>query len=112
MTENHQLLRMRMELRRGILVLAVLAALRQEQYGYSLRKELIKFDIDIEEGTLYPLITRLESYDLLQSEWRLNDSRKKKYYKISPQGEALLVELTDEWHQMVGSINKILGQNT
>lgn len=111
MNESQQLDRMRMELRRGILVIAVLSSLKKEQYGYSLRKELNQANIDVEEGTLYPLITRLEGYGLLSSEWRVTDARKKKFYKISPKGEKLLVELSDEWHKLTGAVGDILSKN-
>ncbi|MBW2623462.1 MAG: PadR family transcriptional regulator [Deltaproteobacteria bacterium] len=96
--------KMRMELRRGVLVMAVLAALREEQYGYSLRKKLIAADIDIEEGTLYPLVRRLESYELLTSEWREDEGRKKRYYRISEHGEFILNTLSRDWY----AINKAL----
>jgi len=61
---------LRLELRRGSLIIAVLAALRSEQYGYTLRKTLSDCGIDIDEGTLYPLLRRLETQGLLLSEWR------------------------------------------
>lgn len=100
--------RMRMELRRGALVLAVLAVLREEHYGYSLRKKLIAAEIDIEEGTLYPLIRRLEGYGLLESQWRANEGRKKRYYTISAEGESLLAALSEEWHSMNDSLGNLL----
>ena len=52
------------ELRRGVLVLAVLSQLRTEQYGYSLRQALAEQGMPIEEGTLYPLLRRLEDQEL------------------------------------------------
>ena len=61
---------LRLELRRGCLVVAVLSALRAEQYGYTLRKELAEQGMAIDEGTLYPLLRRLESQGLLASQWR------------------------------------------
>jgi DNA-binding PadR family transcriptional regulator len=100
--------KMRMELRRGVLVMAVLAALREEQYGYSLRKKLIAAKIDIEEGTLYPLIRRLESYGFLESEWRADDGRKKRYYKISDEGMTLLKTLSREWYLINESLKDLL----
>jgi PadR family transcriptional regulator PadR len=45
--------KLRLELRRGVLVLAVLASLKQPHYGYSLRKQLQEAGIEIDEGTLY-----------------------------------------------------------
>jgi DNA-binding PadR family transcriptional regulator len=106
MTERLE--KMRMELRRGVLVLAVLATLREEHYGYSLRKKLRAVNMEIEEGTLYPLIRRLETYGLLSSEWRENDGRRKRYYKTSAEGEALLGALRGEWRSMNGSLKTIL----
>src|SRR5438132_6764123 len=75
-TSNHELFEnLRLELRRGSLVLACLAALRQERYGYTLRKTLEEQGMAIDEGTLYPLLRRLESQGLLLSEWREEDRK-------------------------------------
>ncbi len=98
---------MRLELRRGILILAVLNALKQEQYGYSLRKALQAVDIDIEEGTLYPLIRRLESYGLLESRWSSDEGRKRRYYQTSKLGDEALQTLEADWQQLNRSIAKI-----
>ena len=77
---------LRMELRRGSVILAVLAALRAEQYGYTLRKALAEHGMAIDEGTLYPLLRRLESQGLLASEWRETDKRNKRFYRLSAAG--------------------------
>src|SRR6185436_11940686 len=61
---------LRIELRSGCLIVAALAQLRSEHYGYTLRKALAEIGMDIEESTLYPLLRRLESQGLLLSEWR------------------------------------------
>ena len=98
---------MRLELRRGILILAVLTSLRQEQYGYSLRKSLQVVKIDIEEGTLYPLIRRLENYGLLESRWSSEEGRKRRYYQTSDKGEEVLATLRSDWEQLNQSILKI-----
>lgn len=98
---------MRLELRRGILILAVLNALKQEQYGYSLRRALQAVDIDIEEGTLYPLIRRLESYGLLDSRWSSDEGRKRRYYQTSTQGEETLKTLEADWQQLNRALAKI-----
>ena len=78
---------LRLELRRGSLILAVLASLRREQYGYSLRVALGEAGVEMEESTLYPLLRRLESQGLLDSEWREEERRKKRFYRLSPRGE-------------------------
>ena len=99
---------LRLELRRGCLVVAVLAALRSEQYGYTLRKALAEHRMEIDEGTLYPLLRRLESQGLLLSEWREEDKRKKRFYKLSPGGKQILKQLHTEWQLMDLSLNEIL----
>ena len=87
-TENH-LQSLRQELRRGVLVLAVLGQLRTLQYGYSLIQQLSEHGLDVEEGTLYPLLRRLEKQGLLESKWDVSETRPRKYYLISDGGRAL-----------------------
>ena len=106
--KNYHTARMRTEIRRGGLAMVVLAALNTEQYGYSLRKRLLDVGIDIEEGTLYPLIRRLESYGLLQSEWRESEGRKRRYYKASEDGLWALNQLQGELSQMVRSLQQLV----
>lgn len=100
--------RQRQEMRRGNLVLAVLAVLRVEHYGYSLRKEFNEMGLDIEEGTLYPMIRRLADKGFLNSKWQQVSDRKKRYYQLSEQGEALLSELIDEWKSINSMIEKLM----
>ncbi len=99
---------LRLELRRGCLIVAVLAQLRTERYGYTLRKALADDGLPIDEGTLYPLLRRLESQGLLLSEWREEDKRNKRFYRLSPEGEQILHQLLDEWHAINGSLVRIL----
>jgi len=98
----------RQELRRGAIVLAVLAQLRVEHYGYSLRKSLQDNGLPMDEGTLYPLIRRLEKQGLLNSEWRVETNRKKRFYQLNELGQEILTALTEEWQSMNASINNIL----
>jgi PadR family transcriptional regulator PadR len=100
---------LRLELRRGCLVMAVLAQLRVEHYGYTLKKELADRGMDIDEGTLYPLLRRLESQGLLVSEWREEDKRNKRFYRLSPEGKGVLKELLAEWQQINASVSRIVG---
>ena len=74
---------LRLELRRGCLSVAALAALRTEQYGYTLCKILAEYGLAVDEGTLYPLLRRLESQGLLISEWREEGKRNKRFYRLS-----------------------------
>ena len=96
---------LRMELRRGSLILAVLAQLRTEQYGYTLRKALAEHGMAVDEGTLYPLLRRLEAQGLLLSEWREEDKRNKRFYVLSAEGKKMLKELLAEWKSIDASLN-------
>ncbi len=99
---------LKMELRRGCLIVAVLAQLRTEQYGYTLRKALADDGLAIDEGTLYPLLRRLETQGLLVSQWREEDKRNKRFYRLSPAGEQILGQLLEEWQNINSSLSKIL----
>src|ERR1035438_985896 len=103
---------LRLELRRGCLVLAVLAALRSEQYGYTLRKTLSEHGLEIDEGTLYPLLRRLETQGLLASEWREEEKRKKRFYLLSADGALVLDQLLAEWRNLDSSIHTILKEKS
>jgi PadR family transcriptional regulator, regulatory protein PadR len=99
---------LRLELRRGSLILAVLAQLRSEQYGYTLRKALAKHGMAIDEGTLYPLLRRLETQGLLDSEWREEDKRNKRFYVLSEDGKQILEQLYAEWKSIDLSLGEIV----
>lgn len=99
---------LRLELRRGSLTLAVLAQLRSEHYGYTLRKALVDLGLDIDEGTLYPLLRRLETQHLLTSEWREEGGRNKRFYKLSPDGRQILKQLLAEWKGINESLDRIV----
>lgn len=99
--------KLRIELRRGALGLAVLAALRDERYGYTLRQILEDAGLKIDEGALYPLLRRLESQGLLTSEWREEGKRNKRFYRLSADGEAVLGRLLSEWNAMTASILRL-----
>ena len=98
---------LRLELRRGCLTLAVLAQLRREHYGYTLRKELAERGLEIDESTLYPLLRRLETQGLLVSEWREEEKRNKRFYRLSSDGEQILARLRDEWNEINASVSRI-----
>lgn len=102
---------LKLELRRGSLVMAVLAALRSEQYGYTLRKALADHGMEVDEGTLYPLLRRLEGQGLLVSEWREQDRRNKRFYRLSPEGALVLDQLLAEWESIGASLRHILTSN-
>jgi PadR family transcriptional regulator PadR len=99
---------LRFELRRGSVVVAALAALRTERYGYTLRKELASRGMEIDEGTLYPLLRRLESQGLLTSQWREHEKRNKRFYRLSAAGGKVLVQLLAEWQNLDASLRTIV----
>jgi PadR family transcriptional regulator PadR len=96
------------ELRRGMIVLAVLSQLNEEQYGYSLLKLLSEQGLELDQGTLYPLLRRLESQGLLSSDWNTEGSRPRRYYVISPEGQELLPRLKEEWDKIVSMMERML----
>ena len=96
------------ELRRGVLVLAVLAQCREVQYGSSLTQQLSAGGLEINEGTLYPLLRRLEGQGLLASEWQVTEDRPRRYYKLSPMGAAVLEKLAVEWRELVSVVARVL----
>lgn len=112
MTDDHSehLAKLRLELRRGILVLAVLSQLDTARYGYSLVQALAEQGLEIEEGTLYPLLRRLEDQGLLSSEWDTSEARPRKYYRLSEMGRAVLAALRVEWFGMVAVMRGFLGE--
>ena len=99
---------LRLELRRGSLILAVLGLLRAEHYGYTLRKALAERGVEIDEGALYPMLRRLDSQGLLTSTWREEDKRNKRFYRLAPEGEGLLQRLERDWRSLNTSIEGIL----
>ncbi|HEX2906613.1 MAG TPA: helix-turn-helix transcriptional regulator [Phototrophicaceae bacterium] len=109
MTEtDEQISQLRLELRRGIVVLAVLSQMDTARYGYSLIQRLAELGLDIEEGTLYPLLRRLEKQGWLASEWEVGEARPRKYYRISAAGREALTILTAEWFETVNVMQQLL----
>lgn len=96
------------ELRRGTLVLSVLSQLWEQQYGYSLKERLAERGIEIDQGTLYPLLRRLEEQGLLESEWTLEESRPRRYYRLNATGKQVFQTLAREWRALVTAMNRLL----
>ncbi len=97
-----------LELRRGVVVLAVLSALSEELYGYALRQRLDDGGLEISAGTLYPLLRRLESQGFLESEWRVSNNRPRRYYRISSAGRSALKTLAEDWRALVKATEALL----
>lgn len=103
--------KLELELRRGVVVLATLSQLRKPRYGYELRQALAEQGMTIEEGTLYPLLRRLETQGLLQSEWRIEDGPPRRYYSLNADGQQLLKKLTESWQSMNTVMNDLLKED-
>jgi PadR family transcriptional regulator PadR len=99
---------LRLELRRGYLIVAVLAQLRAEHYGYALRKALADRGMEIDENTLYPLLRRLETQGLLVSSWREENKRNKRFYQLSEEGAIILNRLLEERRAIDDALSRIL----
>jgi len=96
------------EVKRGLVQIAALSLLRRRLYGYQLVKILAAHGLETEEGTLYPLLRRLETQGLLTSEWDTNGARPRKYYVLSGMGLAALPRLQTAWHDVAGAVSSIL----
>ena len=103
--------KLELELRRGVVVLATLSQLRTARYGYELRQVLADRGMAIEEGTLYPLLRRLETQGLLKSEWRLEDGPPRRYYSLNGEGRKLLKKLTESWRSMNDAMSLLLKED-
>jgi PadR family transcriptional regulator PadR len=96
------------ELRRGVVVLAVLSQLRTLRYGYELRQSLMDQGLPIEEGTLYPLLRRLEAQGVLSSQWRTTQGPPRRYYVLSAEGADLYQRLTASWRGLNKAMDHLL----
>ena len=108
MGSNENLQNMSQELRRGLIMLAVLSQLNRKQYGYALLKLLSDQGLEVDQGTLYPLLRRLEGQGLLASSWNVDEARPRRYYVISSEGRKLLPQLRREWESMVAAMGRLL----
>jgi DNA-binding PadR family transcriptional regulator len=93
-----------------MLILAVLSQLEHEEYGYSLLTRLSEGGLEIDQGTLYPLMRRLETQGLLESSWRIEEARPRRYYKLSLQGRQAMSRLTEEWKRLGEVMEGLLGE--
>jgi DNA-binding PadR family transcriptional regulator len=97
----------RQELRRGTVVLACLLLLRRPGYGYALLDQLRSLGFSVDANTLYPLLRRLESQGVLTSEWNTEESRPRKFYRTSPDGDRFAAELLADWQRLDASMREL-----
>ena len=100
MVEPETFIKLELELRRGVIVLAALSQLKSPQYGYSLRQALSERGMEIDEGTLYPLLRRLEAQGLIASEWRVETGPPRRYYVLNADGRKLYQKLVKTWRRL------------
>ncbi len=108
--EEHQ--RWSKEVRRGALSMLVLSLLNKKSaYGYELVKKMeekVSFLV-FEQGTIYPILRRLEKRELLSSNWSYEDKNKpKKYYSLTPEGERALDMMVRTWSKLTDEIGEII----
>ena len=92
---------MDIQLKRGLLDVCVLAAIKNEEsYGYKIIKD-IKPYVDISESTLYPILRRLQAAELLTVRSSEYNGRLRKYYRITSLGQKRIAEFTEEWNELL-----------
>ena len=102
--------KLKQEMRRGIILVAVMSRLQESQYGYALLKNLNDIGLEIGQDTLYPLLRRLEEQELLESEWRVDDPRPRRYYRLNQTGREVFKDLKTEWNDMEKVIRRIINE--
>jgi PadR family transcriptional regulator PadR len=101
------------QLKRGTLELVLLRLLEERpKYGYELVSEMEQrsdAEFEVKEGTLYPVLYRLEDQGCIEAEWsRPERGVPRKYYRITETGAARLAELLAEWQAFTGAVNRLL----
>ena len=94
------------EIRRGVMQVAVVCLLNEEKYGYEIIKSLNDAGLNVEEGTLYPLLRRLEGYELLSSRWETSGPRPRKYYIVTEYGK----KIRTKWLSSFNTISTVIEQ--
>lgn len=100
--------RFKSDMKRGVLSLAVMSRLGEEHYGYSLIRELETEGFSLSQDTLYPLLRRWEDQGIVESEWKMEESRPRRYYKLSSKGLELYEILKEEWIGLDSTIRSLI----
>lgn len=98
------------QMRKGVLEFCILSILsEQEAYVSDIINKMKDAKLIVVEGTLYPLLNRLKNEGVLDYRWEESKSGPpRKYYKITPQGQTILKELSDSWYELLSSVNSII----
>ena len=103
--------KLNLELRRGVIVLACLSQLDEPHYGYGLQQRMTDLGMEIDQGTLYPLLRRLEEQGLLAEEWNVEGARPRKYYRLTPMGKHARDALRAQWSEMTAVLERLFSED-
>ena len=103
---------MDVQLKRGLLEVCVLAAIRKEDsYGYQIIRDMKPF-VEVSESTLYPILRRLETAQLLTVRTAEHNGRLRKYYRITEQGETRIEDFKKDWDEILSIYRFIVKEDT
>lgn len=97
------------QMRKGILEFCILSIIRRgEAYPSDIVEEMRGANLQILEGTLYPLLTRLKNADMLTYRWvESNSGPPRKYFSLTPKGEEFYKELEATWNELANAVNTL-----
>ncbi|MDO4763781.1 MAG: PadR family transcriptional regulator [Flavobacteriaceae bacterium] len=100
------------QMRKGILEFCILSLIsRKEMYVSDLISALKDGKLDVVEGTLYPLLTRLKNAEILSYRWEESSGGPpRKYYQITDKGREFLAELEKTWGELTEAVNQIINK--
>ncbi len=99
-----------LELRRGTLVLSILSQLKEPKYGYQLLASFFEKGMELDQGTIYPMLRRLEQQGILESNWSVEQPRPRKYYHLTTKGSEILEWLIKEWEKQTEVMKRLLNE--
>ena len=97
------------QMRKGVLEFCILSIIRQgEAYPSDIIEKMKEAKLDIFEGTLYPLLTRLKNASLLSYRWVESSSGPpRKYFSMTEKGEAFYKQLEETWNELADAVNQL-----
>ena len=102
------------QVKKGVLAFLIMLFLENKKYyGYELIYDIKKtINIDIAEGTIYPLLNRLKADGLIDSEWvEMDAGIPRKYYELTNEGKSVLQKMKDSWYDLNSSIKRLINRN-
>ena len=112
MSEEFNIENTRAQIRKGILEVSILLTIAQgEVYASDIIAKLVKADLIVVEGTLYPLLSRLKRTGMVEYSWKESKSGPpRKYYSLTSRGQTALKRLLNTWKNISGSVTKLVKQ--